>query len=178
MPFEAVSLQGATAVPQDAKPIDAASFWQTLGERATGVTIVTARGAAGPAGFLGLSASHVCAEPPTMLVSIDDKTSALAAVLESGAFAINYLPDSARDVAERFGFKSTLKGADRFEAGRWGALTTGSPVLTDALGAFDCTVDDTYRRGSTTIVIGRVVDLAAKREGEPLIFFRGRYREA
>lgn len=162
----------------EAKPIDAASFWQTLGARATGVTIVTARGAAGPAGFLGLSASHVCVDPPTMVVSIDDKTSALAAVLESGAFAINYLPDSARDVADGFGFKSTLKGADRFDPVRWRALTTGSPVFNDALGAFDCVVDETYRRGTTTIVIGRVVDLVARPDGEPLIFFRGRYRDA
>lgn len=160
------------------KPIDAASFWQTLGTRATGVTIVTARGASGPVGFLGLSATHVCADPPTMLVSIDDKTSALAAVLESGAFAINYLPVGARDVADGFGFKSPLKGADRFQPGRWTTLTTGSPVLTDALGAFDCTVDDTYRRGSTTIVIGRVVDLTVQREGEQLIYFRGKIRDA
>ncbi|HWK97012.1 MAG TPA: hypothetical protein VNR39_16475 [Pseudolabrys sp.] len=69
----------------DTKPIDSKRFWQTLGERATGVTIVTARGSAGPAGFLGLSASHVCADTPTMLLSIDDSTSALAAVLESRA---------------------------------------------------------------------------------------------
>jgi len=61
--------------------IDAKTFWRTLGERAIGATIVTAQGADGPAGFLGLSATHVCADLPSMLVSIDRKTSALAAVL-------------------------------------------------------------------------------------------------
>jgi hypothetical protein len=34
--------------------IDAKTFWRTLGERAIGATIVTAQGADGPAGFLGL----------------------------------------------------------------------------------------------------------------------------
>lgn len=158
------------------KAIDAKSFWRTLGERAIGITIVTAQGADGPAGFLGLSASHICADPPTMLVSIDDKTSALGAVLESRAFAINFLPASARDVADLFAGKGALKGADRFEAGRWSTLTTGAPVFNDALGAFDCQFEDTYRLGTTTIVIGRVVDLVAKGSGEPLIFFRGQYR--
>ncbi|MCK9915545.1 flavin reductase family protein [Microbacteriaceae bacterium K1510] len=158
------------------KVIDGKSFWRTLGERATGITIVTAQGSDGPAGFLGLSASHVCADPPTMLVSIDDKTSALAAVLESKAFAINYLPASARDVADLFAGKGALKGPDRFEAGRWSSLTTGAPVFNDALGAFDCRLEDTVRRGTTTIAIGRVVDLIAKGSGEPLIFFRGQYR--
>src|SRR5262245_56221659 len=52
------------------KVIDAKTFWRTLGERAIGATIVTAQGADGPAGFLGLSATHVCADPPSMLVSI------------------------------------------------------------------------------------------------------------
>lgn len=163
-------------MPEHPKVIDAKSFWRTLGERATGVTIVTTRGADGPAGFLGLSASHVSAEPPTMLVSIDDSTSALASVLESRSFAVNYLPTSARDVADRFGFKSAFKGAARFDPSRWGVLTTGSPVFTDALGVFDCTLDTTVRSGRTTIVIGRVVDFSTKGEGEPLVFFRGQYR--
>ena len=78
------------------KVIDARTFWRTLGERAIGATIVTAQGADGPAGFLGLSATHVCADPPSMLVSIDRKTSALAAVLHGHHFAINYLGRDAR----------------------------------------------------------------------------------
>ena len=41
------------------KTIDAKTFWRTLGERAIGATIVAAQGADGPAGFLGLSATHV-----------------------------------------------------------------------------------------------------------------------
>ncbi|NWG24410.1 MAG: flavin reductase, partial [Pseudorhodoplanes sp.] len=151
--------------------------WLALGERITGITIVTARGKDGPAGFLGLSAAHVCADPPTMLVSIDDSTSALSAVLEARHFAINVLPASARHVADIFFGKTALKGADRFEAGRWDALTTGAPVFNDALGAFDCTLTATHRVGTTTICIGRVVDLVSKGEGTPLAFFRGQMRD-
>lgn len=165
------------AMADNRTTIDVKSFWRTLGERATGITIVTTRGVEGPAGFLGLSASHVCADPPTMLVSIDDRTSALSAVLESRAFAINYLPASARDVADIFSGKSQLKGADRFETGRWSTLASGAPVFNDALGVFDCTLETTYRHGNTTIAIGRVIDLIAKGSGEPLLFFRGQYRE-
>ena len=159
------------------KPIDGKTFWRTLGERATGITIVTAKGAEGPSGFLGLSASHVSADPPIMLVSIDDKTSALADVQASKAFAINFLPASARDVADIFMGKSGLRGADRFEAGRWSTLASGAPVFNDALGVFDCQLEESYRHGSTTIFIGRVIDLTAKGEGEPLVFFRGKYRD-
>lgn len=158
------------------KIIDAKSFWRALGERAIGVSIVTAQGADGPAGFLALSATHVSADPPSMLVSIDDRTSALAAVLHGRHFAVNYLPAEARDIADIFGGKSTLKGADRFEAGRWTTLTTGAPVFRDAIGAIDCVLEETFRYGTTTIAIGRVTDLTATGSGEPLIYFRGQYR--
>ncbi len=108
--------------PPSPKAIDVKTFWRVLGERATGATIVTAQGADGPAGFLGLSATHVCADPPTMLVSIDSKTSALAAVLHARHFAINYLGRDARAIADTFAGKTAAKGAARFEPGRWGSL--------------------------------------------------------
>jgi len=156
--------------------VDVKSFWQTLGERATGLTLVTARGAAGPAGFIGLSAAHVCAEPPTILVSIDDKTSALAAVMESKHFAVNYLPASAQDLVAIFSGKGGIQGADRFSPDRWQTLTTGAPIYKEALGAFDCVVETLQRVGSTNIVIGSVVDLLSKGAGDPLVFFRGKVR--
>jgi flavin reductase (DIM6/NTAB) family NADH-FMN oxidoreductase RutF len=155
--------------------IDAKTFWRTLGERATGATIVTAQGADGPAGFLGLSATHVCADPPTMLVSIDSKTSALAAVLHARHFAINYLGRDARDVADMFAGKTSAKGAARFEPGRWGTLSTGAPVFSNAVGAFDCVLEKTIDHFATTIAVGRVVDVVARGSGDPLIFFRGSF---
>ena len=59
--------------------IDAKTFWKAIGCRAIGVAIVTAKGADGPAGFLALSATHLSASPPMMMVSIGLTTSALAA---------------------------------------------------------------------------------------------------
>jgi len=159
---------GATA-------IDAKTFWQAIGQRATGMTIVTASGSDGPAGLLGLSATHVTADPPTMLVSIDNKTSALASVLEAKHFAINYLPQGAEDIVDLFSGKSPLKGADRFEAGRWGTLTTGAPVYNGAVGAIDCTLEEVIERHGVAIVLGRVVDFRADPGGAPLVYFRGGY---
>ena len=99
--------------------IDMKTFWRAVGQRALGSTVVTARGPEGPAGFLGLSSSHVCAEPPTMLVSIDKRTGALATVREAGHFALNYLARDAAALAESFGGKGTLRGAERFTTMTW-----------------------------------------------------------
>jgi flavin reductase (DIM6/NTAB) family NADH-FMN oxidoreductase RutF len=157
------------------KIIDAKTFWRALGQRAIGSTIVTARSADGPAGFLGLSASHISADPPLMLASIDKRTSALQTVLAARHFAVNFLPSDASEIADLFGGKGTLKGADRFNVGRWQTLTTGAPVLANALGAMDCTLEDTIERGGICIVVGRVVDVLVGSGGNPLIHFRGGY---
>src|SRR5260370_1654111 len=119
--------------------IDAKTFWRTLGERAIGATIVTAQGADGPAGLLGLSATHVCADPPSMLVSIDRKTSALAAVLQDlhglAVLALlgpgDELVAPAHDLAD-VGKAEELELADDLLDRHLGALSPGAHDLRDA----------------------------------------------
>ncbi|WP_137045362.1 flavin reductase family protein [Pseudolabrys sp. FHR47] len=155
-------------------PIDMKTFWTTLGQRATGMTIVTADSDEGPTGFLGLSASHVTADPATMLVSVDRKTSALAGIVSRKHFAINFLPADAGKVADAFGGKAGLSGAARFTDGEWTTLVTGAPVYKQALGVFDCTVADIVERGNISIIIGTVAGATSRSDGEPLIYFRGK----
>ena len=146
----------------------------TLGQRPIGMTVVTADSDDGPTGFLGLSAAHVTASPPTMLVSVDHKTSALAGILSRRHFAVNFLPASATKVADAFGGKAGLAGPARFADGEWCKLTTGAPVFRAALGVFDCVVDDVLQRGDVSIIIGKVVAVASGADADPLIFFRGK----
>ena len=159
----------------DTKSIDAKTFWRALGARATGVVVATARGADGPAGFLALSATHVTADPPTMLVSIDKRTAALAAILHARHFALNFLPRGEQALADTFGGRGETRGAARFAPERWGTLATGAPILNDAVGAIDCMLEETIERFGVIIAIGRVADVIV-RDGEPLLFFRGAYR--
>ncbi len=155
--------------------IDVKTFWKALGSRAIGVAVVTAKGSGGPAGFLALSATHLCASPPIMMVSIGSTTSALSTVIGSGHFAINYVPKGREDLAETFGGSGSLKGADRFRPGDWSELSTGAPTLVDAVGVIDCRLEETIERHGTVIVLGRVVAYTAGAT-EPLISFRGGYR--
>jgi flavin reductase (DIM6/NTAB) family NADH-FMN oxidoreductase RutF len=154
--------------------IDAKAFWTALGQRATGMTVVTADSDDGPSGFLGLSAAHVTASPPTMLVSVDRKTSALAGIRSRRHFAVNFLPANAASVSDAFGGRAGLTGAARFTAGEWRVLSTGAPVYCDALGVFDCAVEEILERGDIFIIIGKVVAVASRDDGDPLIFFRGK----
>ncbi len=161
--------------PPAGPTIDQRTFWRAIGNRASGSTVVTAQSDDGPAGFLGLSAAHVSADPPLMLVSIDQRTSALQTILAARHFALNFLPREAADIADMFGGKGSKKGAERFEAGRWGTLRTGAPVLLDAVGAIDCQLEETIERHGAVIAIGRVVAVVDGVDKAPLIHFHGGY---
>jgi flavin reductase (DIM6/NTAB) family NADH-FMN oxidoreductase RutF len=154
---------------------DAKTFWRALGSRAIGVAVVTAKGTGGPAGFLALSATHLTANPPSMLVSVGQTTSALAPILESRHFAINYVAKNREDLAREFGGQGTRKGADRFLSGEWTALKTGAPALIGAVGVLDCELDEAIERHGTTIAIGRIVAFTQALDVQPLISFAGKY---
>ncbi len=49
-----------------------------------------------------------------------------------------------------------MKGAGRYLGAKWMTKITGVRLLTDALAALDCEVDDIIERHSHDIVIGRV----------------------
>jgi flavin reductase (DIM6/NTAB) family NADH-FMN oxidoreductase RutF len=154
--------------------IDAKTFWKAIGCRAIGVAVVTAKGAGGPAGFLALSATHLTASPPIMMVSIGLTTSALAAVREGNHFAINYVPKGRDDLAKEFGGGGALKGADRFLPGDWTELRTGAPTLVDAVGVIDCRLEEMIERHGTVVALGQVVAYTSGTK-EPLVSFRGGY---
>ncbi|MET3899781.1 flavin reductase (DIM6/NTAB) family NADH-FMN oxidoreductase RutF [Devosia sp. UYZn731] len=154
--------------------IDIRTFWQAVGLRAVGTAIVTAEAGDGPRGFLALSATHLCAEPPMMMISVDKKTSALATILEAGHFAINYLSTEQAELAGPFGGKGDLKGAERFQLGSWTKLATGAPILVGASGVIDCQVEETIERFGTLIVIGRLMDFSVTEGAAPMVSYKGK----
>lgn len=154
--------------------IDVRTFWQAVGLRAVGTAIVTAEADDGPRGFLALSATHLCADPPMLMVSVDKKTSAFQTMVDGGHFAINYLSTDQADLAGPFGGKGDLKGADRFQLGSWTKLATGAPILQGAAGAIDCEIEEVIERFGTAIVIGRVKDFTSTPDVGPLVSYKGK----
>jgi flavin reductase (DIM6/NTAB) family NADH-FMN oxidoreductase RutF len=109
-----------------------------------------------------------------MLVSIDERTAALAAVIHGQHFAVNYLPADAKPLAEVFGGRTDRKGAERFDPAQWEVLASGAPVFKRAIAVIDCALAATFRYASSTIAVGRVV-AARSVEGRWLVFQAGRF---
>lgn len=149
-------------------------FWQAISNRATAATVVATDGAFGKAGFLALSATHLSANPPRMMVSVDASTSALASIRANGVFTINCLAENQGSLTDVFGGKTDLKGAARFESDRWTRATSGAPRLLGAVAVFDCAFEDEFCCGETSIVTGLLTNFVTDLDMAPCVLFRGR----
>lgn len=145
-----------------------------MGRFATGVTVITAKGAGGqPVGTTVSAVTSLSLDPPLVLVCLDRRSQTLAAVREHGAFAVNVLGAHHQDVSNAFA-RSANDAA-------WDGLThraraTGSPVIDDAHVALDCRIESISEGGDHEILIGRVVDLHhGADDGEPLVYYGGKY---
>lgn len=144
-----------------------------MGSYFTGVTVVASvDGAGGLHGLTCNSLSSVTLDPPTLLVCLDVRSGTLGAVLDSGAFTVNLLGDSARSTAELFASPQP----DRFERVAWRRTAlTGLPWLVeDALAVAECRVSDSVAVGDHVVVFGRVVNIE-NGTGSPLLYGMGRF---
>lgn len=160
-----------------ADTIDIPAFWSALGARAISATLVTSLGPEGPAGFVALSATHFSAAPPLVTVAVGGGTSALSAITESGAFAVNFLSTEGRAVYDRFAARDAPKGAARFEGLDHAPLLTGAPVFAAVTGALDCQLEEVVERHGTHLLFGRIVQTLRHRDAQPLIHFGGKLVE-
>jgi flavin reductase (DIM6/NTAB) family NADH-FMN oxidoreductase RutF len=76
-------------------------------------------------------------------------------------------------LADSFGGKDDLEGADRFKLGRWTTLTTGAPVLE---GALDCALERRSNVTTPSLLSADLVDYTADPARELLTSFRSGYR--
>ena len=151
--------------------ISADDFRHALGHFATGVTIVTTCDAdRRPTGLTASAFSSVSLDPPLVLICVDHKSQSFPHLRESGRFAINILHCDHEALSRRFA-SSRL---DKFDgvAFRLGAL--GVPLLEQALAHLECQTVSAHVEGDHTIFVGRVESVHVG-DGEPLLYYRGRY---
>jgi 3-hydroxy-9,10-secoandrosta-1,3,5(10)-triene-9,17-dione monooxygenase reductase component len=152
-------------------PADPRGLRDVLGAFTTGVTVVTAKGAGGPAGLTTNAFTSVSLDPPLVLVCFDNASRTLPVVAESRRFAVNVLRAGQEELARTFASKRVQ--AEKFAEAAHNEQG-GVPVLDEALAWLVCDVTELLPGGDHTIGIGAVTAMAAF-EGEPLVFQRGDY---
>ena len=147
-----------------------------MGHFATGVSVVTARdGEGAPVGTTANAISSVSLDPPLLLACLAKSSETLAAIRESGRFAVNILAAEQRHHSDRFAKKGSAVGAHEVE---FDNHEHGVPVLPGALATIACTVESIYPAGDHEIVVGLAHHREHREPGaRPLLFYRGAYSE-
>ncbi|WEJ08404.1 flavin reductase family protein [Sinorhizobium prairiense] len=121
-------------------------------------------------GMAATAVQSVTAEPPTVLVCINQSASISQPLKASGKFAVNMLHLSHAGLVPLFSGK--LKGEERFHHGKWLSLD-GMPVLSDAQAAFVCQLKDVVHVGTHDVVLGEVLEARFIESIAPLLYENG-----
>ena len=78
-------------------------------------------------------------------------------------------------IADRFAGRDGAKGAARYANADWLTLSTGAPILADALVAFDCELEERIDRHTHSIVIAKVIELRTRADAPALVYGQGIY---
>mgnify|MGYP001592675692 CR=1 FL=1 len=152
--------------------LSTADFRSALGMFATGVTIVTARSAAGAlVGLTANSFNSVSLDPPLVLWSLAQRAGSLPVFAQGTHYAIHILAAEQRDLAERF----AQRGVDRFAGLAFHAGAGGAPILEGTAAVFECFNRSRYEEGDHVIFVGQVERCEHRSGAQPLIFHGGRY---
>ncbi len=152
---------------------DARAFRDALSCFPTGVTIVTAVGPRGEViGITANSFSSVSLDPPMVLFSLNRQANSLPVFLSTRHFAVNVLREGQEGLSNQF---ARARG-EKWQGVDYITWDSGCPILKGALASFECEIRHTYEGGDHVIFVGEVLKIIAEPEGEPLLYFRGRYR--
>jgi 3-hydroxy-9,10-secoandrosta-1,3,5(10)-triene-9,17-dione monooxygenase reductase component len=151
---------------------DGELFRHVLGHYPTGVAVITAMTADGPVGMAVNSFTSVSLDPPLILFCPAVSSSTWPLLQSVGQVAINVLSAGQEPVSRLF----ARKDVDRFASISWTAGENGAPLLHDALGWLECTVEAEVPAGDHTVVTAAITRMGVHDEiVAPLLFFRGSY---
>jgi flavin reductase (DIM6/NTAB) family NADH-FMN oxidoreductase RutF len=152
-------------------------FRRALGTFATGVTIITMDDGGEVHGMTANAFSSVSLDPMLVLVCVDRRTRTHTHLHTSKRFGVNVLANSQERISQYYANPARTHDRAELEAGaRFDRTPHGTPVLHGALAYLECRLHTATDAGDHTIFIAEVEDVVL-REGDPLLFFRGQYRE-
>jgi flavin reductase (DIM6/NTAB) family NADH-FMN oxidoreductase RutF len=157
--------------------LSSTEFRRAMGCFATGVTIITVDLEGEVQGMTANAFASVSLAPPLVLVCVDHSASTHAHLHAKKRFGINILAESQRVISEYYARAvHTHERAEEEAGARFERTAHGTPILQGALAYLECRLQTAQDAGDHTIFIAEVEDVVV-RAGQPLAFFRGKYRK-
>jgi flavin reductase (DIM6/NTAB) family NADH-FMN oxidoreductase RutF len=159
----------------EATSVSPDEFRAALGRFPSGVTVITVDTAAGE--VHGMTASSFCSvslRPPLVLVCIEQLAETYLHVQERGRFGVSILRDDQEALSEFFADPERNPDAARRLNIQYLRMNSGTMVVAGTLANLDCSVVQAHAAGDHTIFVAEVKEVIVQ-EGQPLVYFRGRY---
>lgn len=154
-----------------------ADFRKALGSFATGVTVITVDYEGQVHGMTANAFASVSLDPLLVLVCVAHKARTHTYLHARKRFGVNVLAESQRVISEYYARPAqTHQDAEEQAGAHFDRTAHGTPVLRDALAYLECRLHTAQDAGDHTIFIAEVEDVVV-RSGEPLLYFRSRYRQ-
>ena len=156
--------------------VDTRGYRDVCGCFATGVSVVTTADEEGPRGLTANAISSVSLEPTLFLVCVDLKATSYPVLERAERFAINILAADQEEISNFFA--GTTPEDSPMGDVCYKMSTNGSPLIEGAIAWLDCKTHSIIDGGDHKIFVGEVAGCEVVRpDADPLLFFRGKYRE-
>ncbi|MDQ1146658.1 flavin reductase (DIM6/NTAB) family NADH-FMN oxidoreductase RutF [Bacillus sp. SORGH_AS 510] len=149
--------------------MDDRQFRNAMGKFATGITVVATEVNGIVSGMTANAFMSVSLQPRLVVVSIAEKAKILEKIKQSNMFTVNILAADQQELSMIFAGQVKEHREVVFD------YLDGKPVLSGAVAQIACEVSAEHIEGDHTLFIGKVTDIHIG-EGEPLLYFSGRYR--
>ncbi len=151
-------------------PLNPFQYRRTLGQFATGVTVISFQHGSETVGMTVNSFTSVSLEPPLLLFCPAHGTRFAESIESSKPFTVSILDRDQLDACFHFA------GLASSHEPRWEDVGDGlPPALAGSLTWLSCRVHAWHPHGDHLVVLGGVERLGEVSEAEPLVFFRGGY---
>jgi 3-hydroxy-9,10-secoandrosta-1,3,5(10)-triene-9,17-dione monooxygenase reductase component len=153
---------------------DAELFREVFGRFPTGVAVVTSATASAAGGMTANAVCSLSLDPLLVLVCFENGARTLPLVRQAGRFGVNLLTSDQEELAGVFASK--LPESDKLD-GVPHRIEHDVPLIDGALAWAVCELVELIAGGDHTIAIGEVTAMGLG-EGEPLLWYSGRYHVA
>jgi flavin reductase len=168
----------AGAAPLEA---DRAEFLLSMRNVPGAVAIIAVTDGTDKTGMAATAWDSLCADPPMLLVCVNQNASAHGLINRAQAFSVNVLAAHDRETVAIFSAQRDLSGADRFLDGCWSSGPGGQPMLENALAAFECELVGDHVHGTHSIFIGKIRAMKAHVRADDmqaLLYHKGGFAQA
>lgn len=139
------------------------------------VTIVTAVGDEEIRGITIGSFTSVALEPPLISFNVRKEARIHGILTTTSHFAVHLIGPHHTHLCEHFA-KAGRTSTEQFSGVGHRLDAHGVPILTDALAVLRCRRHDAFEAGDHSIILGRVVEIDAVNDGEPVLYYHQSYR--